>query len=88
MIEKEVVVKNTLGIHARPATQFVKIASKYNCEVYVIKDGIEVNGKSIMSLLILTATKGSKLIIRCIGPDEKEALKELVNLVEEGFGEA
>ncbi|MEO0270170.1 MAG: HPr family phosphocarrier protein [candidate division WOR-3 bacterium] len=87
MIEKEVIVKNTLGIHARPATQFVKIASKYNCEVYVIKDGIEVNGKSIMSLLILTATKGSKLIIRCKGPDEKEALKELVNLVEEGFGE-
>ncbi|MEN3045439.1 MAG: HPr family phosphocarrier protein [Candidatus Hydrothermales bacterium] len=87
MVEKEVIVKNTLGIHARPATQFVKIASKYSCEVYVIKDGIEVNGKSIMSLLILTATKGSKLTIRCSGPDEEKALKELVDLVEGGFGE-
>ncbi|MEN3043667.1 MAG: HPr family phosphocarrier protein [Candidatus Hydrothermales bacterium] len=87
MIEKEVIVKNTLGIHARPATQFVKIASKYNCDVYVIKDGVEVNGKSIMSLLILTATKGSKLTIRCSGEDEEKALKELVDLVEEGFGE-
>ncbi len=87
MIEKEVIVPNTLGIHARPATQFVKIASKFKSDVRVIKDGIEANGKSIMSLLILTATKGSKIIIRCDGPDEKEALEELVKLVEEGFGE-
>lgn len=87
MIEKEVIVTNTLGIHARPATKFVKIASRYNCKVTVIKDGIEADGKSIMSLLILTATKGSRLIIRCEGPDEKKAIKELTKLVEEGFGE-
>jgi phosphocarrier protein len=87
LIEKKVIVPNTLGIHARPATQFVKIASKYNCKVTVIKDGIEADGKSIMSLLILTATKGSKLIIRCEGPDEKKAIQELAKLVEDGFGE-
>ncbi len=87
MIEKEVIVPNTLGIHARPATQFVKIASQFKCDVKVIKDGVEANGKSIMNLLILTATKGSRIIIRCDGPDEKEALEKLVKLVEDGFGE-
>jgi len=87
LIEKKVIVPNTLGIHARPATQFVKIASKFKSDVTVIKDGVEADGKSIMSLLILTATKGSKIIIRCNGPDEKKALEELVKLVEDGFGE-
>jgi len=85
MVEKKVIVKNLLGIHARPATKFVKIASQFKSKIWVIKDSIKADGKSIMDLLILTATKGTELIIRCEGPDEKEALEALVSLIERRF---
>ena len=87
MKEAKVVVPNTLGLHARPASLFAKLAEKFRSKITVEKDGMIVNGKSIMSLLMLVAECGSTLIIKAEGPDEDEAIKALVNLVKEGFGE-
>ncbi len=87
MVEKKVRIVNKLGIHARPATLFTQTASQFESEIEVEKDGMVADGKSILGLLMLVAGKGSEIIIRADGPDEEEALKELVKLVEEGFGE-
>lgn len=87
MKEAKVVVPNTLGLHARPASLFVKLAEKFKSKITVEKDGMVVNGKSIMSLLMLVAEHGSTLIIKADGPDEDEAIEALVNLVKDGFGE-
>ncbi len=87
MKEARVVIPNTLGLHARPASLFVKLAEKFKSKITVEKDGMVVNGKSIMSLLMLVAECGSTLIIKAEGPDEDEAIEALVNLVKDGFGE-
>jgi len=87
MREKKVMIPNKLGIHARPATLFAETASKFQSEVTVEKDGMEVNGKSILGLMMLVAPKGTEIIIRTEGPDEDEAIEALTKLVEEGFGE-
>ncbi len=76
-----------MGLHARAAAQFVKIASRYRSEVKVQKDSREVNGKSIMGILMLAAAKGSKIRITTQGEDSDEALKELGGLIENKFGE-
>src|SRR3979411_2614913 len=86
-IEKDVPVVNRLGLHARPAAMFVRIASRYRCEVWVDKEGEEVNGKSIMGLMMLAAGQGSKLHIRCEGPDAAKAMKELEELIKARFNE-
>ena len=86
-IEKELDVINRLGLHARPAAMFVRIASRYRCEVWVGKEGEEVNGKSIMGLMMLAAGQGSKLKIRCDGPDADKAMAELEELVKARFHE-
>jgi phosphocarrier protein HPr len=85
--EKEITIVNRLGLHARPAAMFVRIASKYRCEVWVAKEGEEINGKSIMGLMMLAAGQGSKLKIRCEGPDAKDALCELEQLINSKFNE-
>ena len=87
MVEKEVEIVNKLGIHARPATSFVQLAEKFKSNIVVEKDGFEVNGKSILGMMMLVAPKGTKIKIKVDGPDEKEALEALVKLVEDGFGE-
>ncbi len=87
MFEKSVKVINRLGLHARPSAMFVTYATRYKSEIFVEKDRIKVNGKSIMGIMSLAAEKGSKLIISANGEDEKEAVKVLVKLVESGFGE-
>lgn len=87
MVEKEVEIVNKLGIHARPATKFVETAEKFQSNIIVEKDGFEVNGKSILGMMMLVAPKGTKIKIKADGPDEEEALKALVKLVEDGFGE-
>ncbi len=87
MIEKEFVIKNKLGFHARAAVKFVQLASKFKSDVVVIKNDLEVSGKSIMGVLMLAASKGSKIILRISGDDEEEALKQLGGLIEDGFGE-
>ncbi len=85
--EKEITIVNRLGMHARPAAMFVRIASRYKCEIWVEKDGEEINGKSIMGLMMLAAGQGSKLRVRCEGPDAPEALKELEQLIAGRFNE-
>src|SRR5438094_7826884 len=86
-IEKELTIVNRLGLHARPAAMFVRIASRHRAEIWVSKEGEEVNGKSIMGLMMLAAGQGSKLRIRCDGPDADKAMEELGELIKVGFNE-
>ena len=86
-LEKEVTIVNRLGLHARPAAMFVRIGSRHRAEIWVSKEGEEVNGKSIMGLMMLAAGQGSKLRIRCDGPDADKAMEELEELIKAGFNE-
>ena len=86
MPSKEITVSNKLGIHARPAAQFVKMASEFKAEIRVAKDGEEVDGKSIMGLMMLAAGHGSVLKMIAEGPDADEALQSLEDLVVRNFG--
>ena len=86
-IEKDIAIINRLGLHARPAAMFVRIASRYRAEIWVSKEGEEVNGKSIMGLMMLAAGQGSKLRLRCEGPDADKALEELETLIKSRFNE-
>ena len=84
---KEILVSNKLGIHARPAAMFVKIANRFHCNIFVEKDGERVNGKSIMGLMMLAAGPGSKLTVHAEGHDASQALTELETLVKRKFDE-
>src|SRR6476661_300752 len=86
-IEKEITIVNRLGLHARPAAMFVRIASRYRSEVWVEKEGEQINGKSIMGLMMLAAGQGSKLTIRCEGPDADRAVADLEQLIASRFNE-
>ena len=86
-VEKTIAIINRLGLHARPAAMFVRIASRYRCEVWVAKEGEEVNGKSIMGLMMLAAGQGSNLRVRCEGPDAPKAMEELEELINARFNE-
>ncbi|HUH02845.1 MAG TPA: HPr family phosphocarrier protein [Kofleriaceae bacterium] len=83
----EVTILNELGMHARAATKFVQIAAKYACDVFIEKDGQEVNGKSIMGVLMLVASKGSRIRIIARGAQAQEAVNALAELVKNRFGE-
>ncbi|MEO8449880.1 MAG: HPr family phosphocarrier protein [Gemmatimonadota bacterium] len=87
MNQKETTIINALGLHARPAAQLVKLASGFQSEVELIRDGVPVNGKSIMGVMMLAAECGAKLTVRATGPDEDRAVEALVMLVHQGFGE-
>jgi phosphocarrier protein HPr len=84
---KELQVTNKLGIHARPAAMFVKVASRFRTNIFVEKDGETVNGKSIMGLMMLAAGPGAKLKVHADGEDGAEALKELEELMQGKFNE-
>lgn len=87
-VNLEVKIVNHQGLHARPAAQFVRLAGKYkDCEVTVTKDGMAVNGKSIMGMMMLGAGPGSTLAIRVDGREAQELGDSLRQLVESGFGE-
>src|SRR5881398_2863202 len=86
-VEKEIPITNRLGLHARPAAMFVRIASRHRSEIWVSKEGEQVNGKSIMGLMMLAAGQGSKLHIRCEGPDADRAMQELEELIKNRFNE-
>lgn len=86
-ITKELIVVNKLGIHARPAALFVKTANRFECDVFVEKDGEKVNGKSIMGLMMLAAGQGSKLLVTAEGADADKALVELEAIVLRKFDE-
>ena len=85
MCEKEVIIRSDAGVHARPAMMLVKEAMRFPCEVYLLKDDTEANGKSIMSVLALAITQGSSLIVRAQGEKEEEAVERLVALIESNF---
>lgn len=87
MIKKEVEIKNRTGLHTRPAAMLVKLASKFKSDFFIEKNGVEVNGKSIIGVMSLAAEQGSKLVLKFIGEDEVEAAKAIVELFESGFGE-
>ncbi|HEX5037418.1 MAG TPA: HPr family phosphocarrier protein [bacterium] len=84
---KTFLISNELGLHARAAAQFVKIASRFASEITVVKDSRDVNGKSIMGILMLAAAKGSKITVKAAGADASEALHALEELIQNKFGE-
>jgi len=87
MIEKEVFIRNRLGLHARAAVKFVNLANRYSASVKVIKDDTEIDGKSILGILTLAAVQGSSVALRISGKDEDEAMKALSALIKDKFGE-
>jgi phosphocarrier protein HPr len=87
LVTKEFQVLNKLGIHARPAAMFVKVANRFRCDIFVEKDGEKVNGKSIMGLMMLAAGPGSKLTVHADGHDAAKALAELESLIKSKFNE-
>jgi phosphocarrier protein HPr len=87
MIQETLKINNKHGLHARPAAQFVKIAGKYASEIKVIKDGLEVNGKSIMGIMMLAAEPGSEIVLIIEGEDENDAMKALRELIHNKFYE-
>lgn len=87
MTEKAFVIKNKLGLHARPAALFVQEANKFKSEIVVVKDGLEVNGKSVMGLMLLAAESGSTLTVKADGADEKSALEAIEKIFIRKFDE-
>lgn len=87
MIEKTVTIVNKAGMHTRPASNIVKIASKYRSDFFIIKNNYSINGKSIIGVMTLAAEQGSKLTLRFEGEDEQKAAAEVVKFFEDGFGE-
>src|ERR1700722_9677491 len=87
LMTKELLVTNKLGVHARPAAMFVKVANRFACNIFVEKDGEKVNGKSIMGLMMLAAGPGSKLTLHAEGHDALQALAELEVLMNRKFDE-
>lgn len=85
--EAAVRIRNRLGLHARPAAEFVKLASRFRADVWVEKDELEVNGKSIMGVMMLAAEAGASIRIRATGSDAENAVDSLTELVLSGFSE-
>lgn len=87
MTERDVPIVNSLGLHARPAAQIVRLAVTFDSDIQIGKDGLSVNGKSIMGVMMLAAECGSMLRIEATGHDEVAAVDALAALVADGFGE-
>ncbi|MCB0730361.1 MAG: HPr family phosphocarrier protein [Ignavibacteriae bacterium] len=87
MIEKEVKIINNAGLHTRPAATIVKIAAKFKSEFFIHKDGMNINGKSIIGVMTLAAEKGSTLKLTFEGEDEQEACNSIIDYFERGFDE-
>jgi phosphocarrier protein HPr len=87
VIERQATIVNQDGLHARPAARIVRLANSFDAEIELLKDGVEVNGKSIMGVMMLAAEFGSSITIRANGPDAEQAVAALAALVAEGFGE-
>ena len=87
MAEQRVIIRNQMGLHAKAAAKFVRLSSIFESEILLRFQDMEVDGKSIMGVMMLAATPGSELHINACGPDEETAVKELADLVRSGFGE-
>jgi phosphocarrier protein HPr len=88
MPERTVQIVNRNGLHARPAAEIVKLAAKFKSEITVVKDDLDVNGKSIMGVMMLAAEHGSEITFRAEGDDAEQALDALATLVSNKFGES
>jgi len=87
MLEREFAIVNRLGLHARAAAQLVQTANRFKSDILVRKEELEVNGKSIMGILMLAAPKGSKITVAVRGDDAQEAMDTIGRLIDDGFGE-
>jgi phosphotransferase system HPr (HPr) family protein len=87
MTERVFTIKNRLGLHARPAALFAQEAARHKCSIVVVKDGLEVSGKSVMGLMLLAAESGSKLTVKADGVDEAKALDALGLIFDRKFDE-
>ncbi len=88
MAERSVRIVNKNGLHARPAAEIVKTASKFTSDIIIVRDELEVNGKSIMGVMMLAAECGATIILRASGPDESAAVDAIAKLITAKFGEA
>ncbi len=88
MVERSVQVQNAHGIHARPAAEIVKVAARFRSAITLVRDDLEVNGKSIMGVMMMAAECGATIVIRAVGDDEAAAADALVALVHTKFGES
>jgi phosphocarrier protein len=87
LIERPATIVNQEGLHARPAARIVRLASTFDSDIEILKDGVAVNGKSIMGVMMLAAECGSQITFRAKGPDAEQAVEALAQLVASGFGE-
>ncbi|MDP8218215.1 MAG: HPr family phosphocarrier protein [Candidatus Theseobacter exili] len=87
IIKRELIIENELGLHARPASMFVKLANNYISDIKVEKDGVSVNGKSIMGIMMLAASKGTKIKLIASGDDAAVACDKIAELLRSKFGE-
>ncbi len=87
MLERTVEIVNKNGLHARPAAEIVKLSSKFKSEITIVRDDLEVNGKSIMGVMMLAAEFGSNIVVRASGDDAEAALQAIADLVAAKFGE-
>jgi phosphocarrier protein len=87
MVERTVQILNKNGLHARPAAEIVKLAAKYKSEITISRDGTEVNGKSIMGVMMLAAECGASIVLRAEGEDAEQAIEAIAGLIANKFGE-
>jgi phosphocarrier protein len=87
MVERTVQILNKNGLHARPAAEIVKLAAKYRSEITISRDGTEVNGKSIMGVMMLAAECGASIVLRATGEDAEQAVDAIATLIANKFGE-
>lgn len=87
MLQKELLIVNKLGLHARASALFVKTSSRFGSDIKLAREGVEVNGKSIMGIMMLAASKGSSVRLTVSGSDESEAFQTISELIANGFGE-
>jgi phosphocarrier protein HPr len=87
MMERTVEIVNKNGLHARPAAEIVKLSSRFKAEITIVRDDLEVNGKSIMGVMMLAAEFGSTVLVRANGPDAEQAVNAIAELVAAKFGE-
>jgi len=83
IVEKTLTVSNRLGLHARVATMMVQTMRNYSCQVTLIKDGVEVDARSVLGLLLLAASPGSEIVVRAQGPDSMAAIQEISRLIQD-----
>jgi len=88
MAERSVQIVNRNGLHARPAAEIVKAASKFKSDITIVRDDLEVNGKSIMGVMMLAAEFGSTVMLKASGPDAEQAVDTLSRLIADRFGES